>query len=151
YAGRTDRTCLDLPSLAMVDPPSLPSRSPSASPSLHRSTTLLGGHPMRSNALRTVLGALLALTSACPTLALERYTYVTQWGVRDVPPGNFNFARGITTDAAGNVYVADSGNNRIQKFTSTGALLAVWGSSGSGPSQFDYPGAIAVDSSAVYV
>jgi pimeloyl-ACP methyl ester carboxylesterase len=91
------------------------------------------------------------LAAARPALGLERYAYVTEWGVRDVSPGNFNFARGITTDAEGNVYVADSGNNRIQKFTSTGVLLAVWGSSGSGPGQFNYPAAVAVDSNAVYV
>jgi hypothetical protein len=34
---------------------------------------------------------------------------------------------GIATDAAGNVYVGDTGNRRIQKFTSAGAFLAAAG------------------------
>ena len=31
-------------------------------------------------------------------------------------------------DGPGNVYVADTGNNRIQKFDSTGGFLGQWGS-----------------------
>ncbi|USN95967.1 MAG: hypothetical protein H6793_02305 [Candidatus Nomurabacteria bacterium] len=37
----------------------------------------------------------------------------------------------MTTDASGNVYVVDTYNYRIQKFTSTGTFLAKWGTSGS--------------------
>ena len=55
-------------------------------------------------------------------------------------------------DSAGNVYVADTDNNRIQKFTSAGAYVAQWGSEGSGNGQFDEPYGIAVDSAGnVYV
>ena len=46
---------------------------------------------------------------------------------------------GIATDAAGNVYVADTRNNRIQKFSATGTFITKWGSSGSGNGQFDAP------------
>jgi tripartite motif-containing protein 71 len=42
-------------------------------------------------------------------------------------------------DAAGNVYVSDTGNDRIQKFTNDGVFLMKWGSYGSGPGQFDGP------------
>ena len=48
-------------------------------------------------------------------------------------------------DASGNVYVADTGNGRVQKFTSDGTFLTQWGSGGSEPGQFDYPQGIAVD------
>jgi DNA-binding beta-propeller fold protein YncE len=41
--------------------------------------------------------------------------------------------------------VADSGNNRIQKFTSDGIFIAKWGSVGSGDGQFYDPSGIAVD------
>ena len=48
-------------------------------------------------------------------------------------------------DASGNVFVADTGNHRIQKFTSGGTLLKEWGSWGNGDSEFAYPGGVAVD------
>jgi DNA-binding beta-propeller fold protein YncE len=44
------------------------------------------------------------------------------------------------------VYVADSGNNRIQKFTSRGIFLDKWGERGNGEGQFINPHHIAVDS-----
>lgn len=54
-------------------------------------------------------------------------------------------------DGSGNVYVADSDNDRVQKFDSSGTYLSQWGSSGSGDGQFDDPSGIAVDGSSVYV
>jgi tripartite motif-containing protein 71 len=44
-------------------------------------------------------------------------------------PGQFYYPTAVATDAAGNVYVADSENNRVQKFTAGGAFLKAWGSS----------------------
>lgn len=41
--------------------------------------------------------------------------------------GEFFSPQSVATDAAGNVYVADSGNNRIQKFDSSGNFLLAWG------------------------
>jgi DNA-binding beta-propeller fold protein YncE len=43
------------------------------------------------------------------------------------------------------VYVADSENNRVEKFSSTGAYLAQWGKEGSGNGQFSAPYGVAVD------
>lgn len=43
---------------------------------------------------------------------------------------------GITVDSSGNIYVADSGNNRIQKFNSSGVYQSQVGSLGSGNGQF---------------
>jgi len=55
-------------------------------------------------------------------------------------------------DGTGNVYVADDGNHRIQKFNSSGTFLAKWGSEGSDDGQFNYPSGLAVDSGGnVYV
>ncbi|MBU6370663.1 MAG: SMP-30/gluconolactonase/LRE family protein [Patescibacteria group bacterium] len=54
-------------------------------------------------------------------------------------------ANGISVDSSGNVYVADSGNNRIVKFNSSGTYLLSFGSAGSGNGQFSYPVGLAVD------
>jgi DNA-binding beta-propeller fold protein YncE len=55
-------------------------------------------------------------------------------------------------DSSGNVYVADSANNRIKKFDANGFFVASWGSSGNGNGQFNNPYYIAVDSAGnVYV
>ena len=52
----------------------------------------------------------------------------------------------------GNVYVAQWGNNSIQKFTSEGVFVSKWGTEGAGDGQFDYPVAVAVASDgSVYV
>lgn len=54
-------------------------------------------------------------------------------------PGHFVYPVGVATDPAGNIYVGDSGNNRIQKFASDGTFLAQWGVNGSGPGEFLTP------------
>jgi sugar lactone lactonase YvrE len=67
-------------------------------------------------------------------------------------PGVLGTADGVTVDAQGNIYVADTGNNRIQKFSPGGAPLAQWGQSGSGRGQFSGPRGIALDAQGnVYV
>jgi len=49
--------------------------------------------------------------------------WVKSWGERGSGPGQFNTAHGIATDAAGNVYVADRSNRRIQVFDGDGKFL----------------------------
>ena len=46
--------------------------------------------------------------------------FVKSWGKTGSSPGQFRELRGIATDAAGNVYVADAGNRRIQVFDGEG-------------------------------
>jgi len=46
--------------------------------------------------------------------------------------------------ADGTVYVADTENDRIQRFSATGQFLGKWGSQGSSDGQFDYPYGVAV-------
>ena len=50
------------------------------------------------------------------------------------------------TGSNGKCGVIDQGNNRVQKFDSTGVYLAQWGSIGTGDGQFFEPQKIAVDS-----
>ena len=48
--------------------------------------------------------------------------FVKTWGQTGSGQGQFNKIRGIAADAAGNLYVADSGNNRIQVFDTEGTF-----------------------------
>jgi DNA-binding beta-propeller fold protein YncE len=55
-------------------------------------------------------------------------------------------------DAAGDVYVADSFNSRIQVFSPAGAFLRKWGTAGTGNGQFIFPHGIRVSAGGtVYV
>jgi DNA-binding beta-propeller fold protein YncE len=63
-----------------------------------------------------------------------------------------NNPRGIATDATGNIYVADSGNHRIQKFDSNGNYLSQFGQRGSSYGDFEGPRGIAIDAAGnIYV
>ena len=88
----------------------------------------------------------IGLMSASLTHA-ETYGYVTKWGSYGTAAGQFYCPEGVAVDSSGNVYVADSGNNRIQKFNSNGGYLTQWGSPGSGDGQFKCPDGVAVYSS----
>jgi len=58
--------------------------------------------------------------------------------------GGFSAPRGIDVDMKGNVYVADTGNDRIQKFDSDGNYIATIGTPGSGDGEIDEPYDVAV-------
>jgi DNA-binding beta-propeller fold protein YncE len=98
--------------------------------------------------------------------------FLATWGSDGAAEGQFNAPNGVTVDEAGNIYVVDTGNDRVQKFDSDGNFLLMWGwgvrtgestfqicpSScqagilGSGDGQFNKPSGVAVDGSGyVYV
>lgn len=60
-------------------------------------------------------------------------------------PGQFFVPRQIAIDKYDNVYVADSVNHRIQKFSNSGVLLAYYGSYGTLNGYFQFPTGVAVD------
>ncbi|HPZ07776.1 MAG TPA: TIGR03663 family protein [Candidatus Eremiobacteraeota bacterium] len=65
--------------------------------------------------------------------------------------GQFNFPRDLDIDSAGNIYVVDSLNHRIQKFSSAGSYLSSWGEQGSQEGRFQEPCGIEIDCSRGYV
>lgn len=80
------------------------------------------------------------------------------WGTEGSGDGQFFFreqpdhAAGVTVDKAGNVYVADFNNHRIQKFDASGTFLGKWGTQGTGDGQFNFPTGIVTDAQGnVYV
>ena len=50
-------------------------------------------------------------------IAILGATYVSKWGAYGSGDGQFNSPKGVAVDGSGNVYVADTWNYRIQKFS----------------------------------
>jgi DNA-binding beta-propeller fold protein YncE len=48
-------------------------------------------------------------------------------------------------DGQGDVYVSDTGNQRVQKFDREGNFITQWGGYGNGTGQFNFPYGITVD------
>jgi DNA-binding beta-propeller fold protein YncE len=80
----------------------------------------------------------------------ERYsssgTLLASWGAPkpSLPGQILPNPTGITLDAAGDIYIADTPRNVVQEYGADGKLLHVWGGAGSYSGQFHHPGGIAV-------
>ncbi len=80
---------------------------------------------------------------------------LTKWGGSSAPghassalaqeAGQLRSPWGITVDGAGQLYVTDTGNHRIEKFDSEGNFITQWGGFGNGDGQFNFPYGIAID------
>jgi sugar lactone lactonase YvrE len=70
---------------------------------------------------------------------------VAMWGTQGTSNGQFNQPYGITADAAGNLWVADGLNGRVQKFNTSGVYLATLGGPGTAPGQFVIPTWVGID------
>jgi DNA-binding beta-propeller fold protein YncE len=80
---------------------------------------------------------------------------LTKWGgglgpghasdPRAQEPGQFRSPWGIVVDGQGDVFVSDTGNQRIQKFDREGNFITQWGGFGNGDGQFNFPYGVAVD------
>ena len=71
------------------------------------------------------------------------FHWVATWGAAAVA-GELSAPADIALDAAGNVYVADTGNHRVQVFTAAGVFLRTFGRLGRGQGEFYNPRGIAV-------
>ena len=78
------------------------------------------------------------------------YEYVSQWGSSGTGNGQFNRPSGIAI-YENYVFVADTWNDRIQRFSRDGVYQTKWGSSGTGNGQFDRPFGISASGGYVFV
>lgn len=69
----------------------------------------------------------------------------TRWGEFGSGDGKFRTPWGVAVDKNGDVYVADTGNSRIQVFSAGGSFIRKWGNQGSGSSQFQEPHGLGVN------
>jgi sugar lactone lactonase YvrE len=89
--------------------------------------------------------AALAALSILAGPARGAYQFETSWGSAGSGSGQFNNASFVASAPDGSVYVSDTGNNRVQKFTADGAFLFSFG-------QFLGPAGVAVaPNGSVYV
>ena len=72
------------------------------------------------------------------------YQYAAKWGSQGSGTSQFQSPAGIAVDSTNTVYVADTSNNRIQKFTSSGTYVGTWGSLGAADGQLNRPCGIAI-------
>ncbi|HMU55314.1 MAG TPA: 6-bladed beta-propeller [Nitrospira sp.] len=80
---------------------------------------------------------------------------LTKWGGSSEPghassqlaqeAGQLRSPWGVAVDGAGDVYVTDTGNHRVEKFDKEGNFITQWGGYGNGDGQFNFPYGIAVD------
>ncbi|MBW3672328.1 MAG: hypothetical protein KY432_11735, partial [Acidobacteria bacterium] len=88
----------------------------------------------------------------------EVSTFAGQSGVSGSDDGigsaaRFSAPNGVATDAAGNVYVADTGNNTVRRITAAGTVSTIAGTAGAtgsadgtgGDARFSGPAAVTVD------
>jgi tripartite motif-containing protein 71 len=70
---------------------------------------------------------------------------ITEFGGLGRTLGKLSAPAQIALDAAGNLWVADRGNNRVQQFGPNGERLLTFGERGTGRGQFINPSAVSVD------
>ena len=118
--------------------------------------------------LLTVCASLLLVgIISSQSFATSGYSYITEWGGFDtterdtdcllcndyfsIVKKGWNLPQQIAADDEGNIYVVDTGNSRIQKFTNNGEFLSSWGTEGFEDGQFQHSTGIVIYENNVYV
>ena len=80
------------------------------------------------------------------------HPFISEWGgYGQNELGKFYLPQQIAVDDERNIYVADTGNSIIQKFTFDGQFLSSWGIEGDGSGELQSPVGIAIYENNVYI
>jgi DNA-binding beta-propeller fold protein YncE/TolB-like protein len=112
-------------------------QKPDETVSVGQNVVSIGTVTSRTN--RPIIG----VPSAGGTSSALRFAQV--WGLVGTGMGDFQKPFGIAADGAGNVYVADTYNSRIQVFDTSGTFMKSWGQKGAGSGSMTLPYDVAVD------
>ena len=86
------------------------------------------------------------LDNARHAVEIEGPYFIRKWGSQGTGDGQFSTTYGgICSDPSGYIYVADTGNSRVQKFDSDGNFVTKWGSQGTSNGLFMNPYGICSD------
>ncbi len=86
-----------------------------------------------------------SVSANLPSMELSEPPVTAFQGGNGTGRGQFDNPRGLALDAAGNIFVADTNNGRIQKFSPNGTYITSIGTKGSGYGQLGEPNGIAID------
>lgn len=92
---------------------------------------------MKNYLVTIVLLALVSFSTAADKKL--NALFVMSFGEKGDLPGQLSKPLGVSADAKGNIYVSDTGNNRLQKFSPRGELITFIGGFGWDKSQFQFP------------
>jgi sugar lactone lactonase YvrE len=108
--------------------------------------------PVAGTATSSPAEAQSPAATTVPVAAFIPAAFLRAWGSQGNGDGQLDSPTGVAVDGAGNVYLADKGNLRVQKFSADGRFLLTWGSKGSGDGQFNSVNGVALDGAGnVYV
>ena len=89
--------------------------------------------------------AACAVLGLCAAPAGAAFELGSQCGTQGSGDGQFESPEGIGAGVTNDVYVGDTGNDRIQRFDADGAFMGKWGSFGGTNGRFSRPVGVAVD------